>query len=259
MRGLLATLVAAVIAFGLVACGSGESTTNAPTGDGTAAAEAEAGDGQGAASGKDGEGDKGGFGSEAGEGSSDGEAGEGSGSSKGGSSEGNSADGQGGGSQGGGSSKSGGGSQGGGSSGGGSSAPPSSETGIRGWGEEASTEEREAVTEQLVDYYQAREDQDWETVCDLLSENLRKGFEKLAENNPTYKGKGCVGLFSLASKEAGPPENETGFAGSVNSFRVQGDDGFAIYSTGAKDFAVKMKKEGDSWRIAYFEGRELSS
>lgn len=244
MRGLLACLVAAAIAFGLVACGGEDSSTTAPAGDGTTAAEApetteeqestpteeaEPGDGEaegGGSNDSDGsgaaDGEQDGEGSQADGGSPEGDGGEEAEQSQP------------------------------------QSSQPANQGGIRGFGEEADADEREAASQVLAEYFQAREKDDWKAVCGLLTDQLVKGFEELADSNPEFKGKHCVALFTLASKKTPEPPYKSSFDGTADSFRVKGDDGFAIYAAEGAEYAVKVKREGSVWKIAYFEPRALS-
>jgi hypothetical protein len=84
-------------------------------------------------------------------------------------------------------------------------------------------------------------------------------LERLASRNPQLKGKGCVALLTLLGRQGSSSDFQSNAAGSVASFRVKGERGFAIYDgTGGGEFALLMLREGGDWKVGSFSSRELA-
>ncbi|MEZ5076431.1 MAG: hypothetical protein R2725_03200 [Solirubrobacterales bacterium] len=245
----LAILAAFLIALGLTACGSGstEGTEGGVTSaEATGPEETPPTDGDGS-DGKQGESGDGGEGTD-----EDGAGGSGEGGSPDGGQEGGEA-----GKSGEGKGESGTGA-GGGNAQPGEPGPPSGDE-LRSYGEEADDSDRQAASDVLKGYVQAYEDRDWQGVCARLSKGSIEAFEKIAENNPQLKGKGCVGIFTTAAKTTNVPKFKGGLDGLIDSLRVDGNDAYAIYSDAQGDeFSINMSREGSEWKVKSFGPQELS-
>lgn len=137
-------------------------------------------------------------------------------------------------------------------------APPPGPKGVREFGETADTSEREAASAVLETYLRARAEEDWETMCGVLTREVVGSLEELASNNPEFKGKNCVELFTAVAKQA-PPESVEELAGPIDSLRIEGDRGYAIYAgAGGKEFSIQMLREGGDWKVNSFEAVPLS-
>jgi hypothetical protein len=125
-----------------------------------------------------------------------------------------------------------------------------SENKIVKFGEEADEDEREAASEVLEENMEAREAHDLPVQCSLLS----AGAIKRAEEEAAFwePGNGCEPNL----KELGTPWSitkeirENTMTGPVAALRVKGDRGWALYhGAKGKDYAVRMEKEGDDWKV----------
>ncbi len=129
---------------------------------------------------------------------------------------------------------------------------------IAKFGEEADEDEREAASEVLEENMVAREAHDLEAQCPLLTAGaIKRAEEEAAVWEP---GPGCEANL----KELGTPWSitkeirENTMTGPIDALRVKGDRGWALYhGVGGKDYAIKMEKDGDEWKVDSLTTTEL--
>lgn len=141
------------------------------------------------------------------------------------------------------------------SEGGSSSGPPVEDltagvdNSIQTFGREASDSEREAASEVLEAYQQARESGDHETVCASLSKKGVEQLEDLAKTIPKIKGDDCIAIFVAIDKQTPPSARTNQLTGPIASLRVKGDRAFALFR--GKDgniYTIEMARE-NGWRV----------
>lgn len=126
------------------------------------------------------------------------------------------------------------------------------------FGEEADSDEREEASEVLEENMVAREAHDLETQCDSLSAGaIKRAEEEAAVWEP---GPGCEPNL----RELGTPWSitkevrENTMTGPIDALRVKGDRGWALYhGAKGKDYAIKMEKEDDEWKVDSLTTTEL--
>jgi hypothetical protein len=121
---------------------------------------------------------------------------------------------------------------------------------IVNFGEEASSEEREAASAVLEENYEARAAADWAGQCSSLT----KGERKRLEEAEAYRnvGKGCTEALKYAAAPAPATKavRENTLTGPIDALRVKGDQAWALYhGKGGKDYAMPMEKEGNEWKV----------
>lgn len=124
---------------------------------------------------------------------------------------------------------------------------------ISTYGEEASDAEREAASAALEGFMAGRASGDWQAACANLSKGTIEPIEKLLA-----PGKGCAETLSTAAKRLPASALENTMTGPIDSFRFEGETGFALYhGTGGVDYAMPMAKEGGAWKVTLLEPTEL--
>lgn len=136
---------------------------------------------------------------------------------------------------------------------------PKGKNTIPKFGEEASSDEREAASAVLEENLEARAAGEWAKQCASMSVAAIKKVEGAAayRNIP----KGCVS----ALKTQGEPKSETQsvrentMSGPIDALRVKGEKGYALYhGTKGKDYAMPMEKENGEWKVGSVVTTELS-
>jgi hypothetical protein len=126
------------------------------------------------------------------------------------------------------------------------------------FGQEADGDEREDASEVLEENMVAREAHDLETQCSALTAGAIKRAEE--EASVWNVGPGC----EVNLKELGTPWSitkevrENTMTGPIDALRVKGDRGWALYhGAKGKDYAMKMEKDGDEWKVDSLTTTEL--
>jgi hypothetical protein len=232
-------LVAALLAFGLVACGGDEDSTSTATG---AAAQNGKGDGAGQA-GTEMAGDERGEGAE---GSDD------SGGAGGSSDDfvpGEHDD-----------------------SGGGSSQyrVEGGDNSVQEFGAEAEDSERDAAATALHDFLDARAQEAWEAACSYLSTEVRESLESFAvkaqkaaakqDKAEQFDETSCASILRRLTNPAALPElRKEAAQADVGSLRIGGDRAFLLYTgLGGTVFAISVVNEDGEWKVATLAGTPLN-
>ena len=129
---------------------------------------------------------------------------------------------------------------------------------IAKFGEEADEDERDDASEVLEESMVAREAHDLETQCSSLTAGaIKRAEEEAAVWEP---GRGCEPNL----RELGTPWpitkeiRENAMTGPVDALRVKGDRAWALYhGAKGKDYAMRMKKEDDEWKVDSLTTTEL--
>jgi hypothetical protein len=129
---------------------------------------------------------------------------------------------------------------------------------IAKFGEEADGDEREDASEVLEENMVAREAHDLPVQCSSLTAGAIKRAEE--EAFVWEPGPGCEPNL----KELGTPWSitkeirENTMTGPIDALRVKGDKAWALYhGAKGKDYAIKMKKEDDEWKVDSLTTTEL--
>jgi hypothetical protein len=124
---------------------------------------------------------------------------------------------------------------------------PKGKNTIPRFGEEASTEEREAANTVVVESLKARETGDFATQCETLNQT---GIKEV----PNAKNqKGCpAALKKFAEPLSSTKEiRKDTLSGSIAALRVKGDQGYALYhGNDGKNYALPLGKENGTWKVS---------
>ena len=131
---------------------------------------------------------------------------------------------------------------------------------VQEFGEEAAAPELNAAAVALHNFLDARAEGNWAAACDYMSKGAVESFEKLAAQAKQIEDKSCAGvlekLTNPAAKQGMKAEAEKA---NVGSLRVEGERSFVIY-TGIDGtvLAMPMANEGGDWKVASLAGTPLS-
>jgi hypothetical protein len=122
------------------------------------------------------------------------------------------------------------------------------------FGEEASTEEREAANAVVVENLKARESGDWSTQCATLS---KTGFKEI----PGVKNQqNCAELLAKFARPISATKEirKDRLSGSIAALRVKGEKGYALFhGNDGKDYALALEKENGTWKVSSVNTTEL--
>jgi hypothetical protein len=122
---------------------------------------------------------------------------------------------------------------------------------IQNYGEEADSSEVEEVNAILSGYLDARAAGQWAKSCTYLAATSVQPLQRLAESSPKLEGKGCGAILGALS--AGLPKSARASSlgeEGIASLRAKDEQAFALYhGTDGKDYFVPMRREGDEWKV----------
>ncbi len=126
------------------------------------------------------------------------------------------------------------------------------------FGEEGSGSELEQAEEAVNEFLVAHSKEDWETVCDQLSESMLDKIERLATTSTGLDDTSCP-AFLNAFAVTSPQQKRAVAEIEGGSLRHRGAKGYLIYS-GPEEavYAMPLSHEGDEWKIALLAPRQLS-
>jgi hypothetical protein len=141
---------------------------------------------------------------------------------------------------------------------------------VQEFGAEAEDAEREAAARAVHNFLDARAQEAWEAACTYLATEVRESLEEFAvkaQEAAAKQGKAeqfddtsCASILGRLTNRAALPElREEAAQADVGSLRVEGDRAFVIY-TGLRGtvIAIPVAKEDDGWKVAALGGTPLS-
>jgi hypothetical protein len=232
VKTLLAVVVAALLAFGLVACGGGDDdsttspTTTATTADGERTAPAPGDDARGGGNEKQIGDDKstssgGGAGSpEKDEPGGNSSAGEGSAAFR----------------------------------------TPGGDNSIQNYGGEGDEDQREAAEAAVIAYFDARAAGDWAKTCEYFAAAGLKPLEQLAESSPQLKGKGCAAIMGALGRQLSAAQRANPVTEGIASLRIEDGQGFALFhGRNGADYFLPILEEDGEWKVGTLTASEFPS
>lgn len=131
---------------------------------------------------------------------------------------------------------------------------------VQEFGEEADTSERDEAATTLHNFLDARSAEDWEAACSYLAADVRESLEKLAAQAKQVEDTSCAEILGkLTNRAALPALREEAARADVGSLRIEGGQAFVIYrGLGGTILAVPMANESGSWRVASLAGTPLN-
>lgn len=133
-------------------------------------------------------------------------------------------------------------------------APPNPAT----YGQPASASQRAAVSRVVRGYYAALSSGRQAAACKMLTAHIQQLLERSIRRTSLLHGKGCVGAFKLIFGRGGRTSSISPTI-SVTGVRIQGDKGYALFSTQSLPSAqIRVQRERGAWKIASLIGSPLA-
>lgn len=141
---------------------------------------------------------------------------------------------------------------------------------VQEFGTEADDAERNAAARALHNFLDARGQEAWEAACSYLSTEVRESLEMFAAKAQEaaakagkaeqFEATGCASILGRLTNRAALPElRKEAEQADVGSLRIEGDQAFVIY-TGISGtvLAMPVANESGSWKVASLAGTPLS-
>jgi hypothetical protein len=135
---------------------------------------------------------------------------------------------------------------------------PGGDNSIQNYGGEGDAGERAKATKTITLFFKSSENEEWATVCGLLSSKNLSALKQFSEKMKTLNGKGCPEVLALVmTKAPGKPPEE--IKGGVVSLRVKGNISFALYhGIDGKNYAFPLQLEDAEWKLTGLAPTPLS-
>jgi hypothetical protein len=129
---------------------------------------------------------------------------------------------------------------------------------IQEYGDEGAESELQEAAEIVHGFYVARAEEKWDTACSYLAQSNIEQLEKLGAQSPQFKGAGCAPVLEAFTRPLPAAVQREITTVDAGSFRREGDQGFLIYyGTGQTVYAMPLRDEGGSWKVAALSGSAL--
>lgn len=129
---------------------------------------------------------------------------------------------------------------------------------IQEFGDESSESELQEAAEVVHGFYVARAAEEWEAACSYLAKENIDQLEKLANQSPQSKGAGCATVLKAFTRPLPAAVEREITTVDAGSLRHEGEQGFLIYyGAGHVKYAMPLKDEGGSWKVAALSGTTL--
>jgi len=131
---------------------------------------------------------------------------------------------------------------------------------VQEFGEEADESEREEAATALHNFLDARAAEEWESACSFLAQDVKASLEQLAGQAQQAEDMSCAGILAkLTNRAALPALRSEAARADVGSLRIEGDRAFVLYrGIGDTVLAVPMTNEDGGWKVASLAGTPLS-
>ena len=135
---------------------------------------------------------------------------------------------------------------------------PGGDNSIQSYGDEGDAGERAKATKTITVFYKANENEEWATVCGLLSAKNLSALKQFSEKMKTMNGKGCPEVLALVMTKTQGKAPET-IKGGVISLRVKGNTSFALYhGIDGKSYAFPLQLQNGEWKLTGLAPTPLS-
>jgi len=133
---------------------------------------------------------------------------------------------------------------------------PGSAGNIETFGEEASSDDRDAASTTVQEFLRARADGDWGKACSLMSASTQ---ETLAGFGGTpQKSLPCRQLLEGVASRISAKTLAAGKNTEVTGVRIDGERGFVLYrDAGGTESAFAVVREGSAWKAGAINGYPL--
>jgi hypothetical protein len=130
---------------------------------------------------------------------------------------------------------------------------------VQEYGEESDESELQEVAEVVHDFYVARAEERWDEACSYLARSNVQQLEQLASQSPELKGAGCGPILKAFTRPLPASLQREVTSVDAGSFRREDEQGFLIYyGAGKTVYAMPLREEGGTWKVAALSGTALS-
>jgi hypothetical protein len=129
---------------------------------------------------------------------------------------------------------------------------------IQEFGDESDESELQEAAEVVHSFYVARAEEQWATACSYLAKSNIEQLEQLGSQSPQFKNAGCAPILKAFTRPLPASVNREITTVEAGSLRHDGEQGFLIYyGAGHVKYAMPLRDEGDSWKVAALSGTTL--
>lgn len=130
---------------------------------------------------------------------------------------------------------------------------------VQDFGAEASEEEFDEAAAAVHGFFDARVRGDWEAACSYLASDVTASLKQITGNSEELQGADCATVLETISQGAPQSAFKAAAVADIGSLRVEGERAFVLYrGSGGTVFAMPMKNENGSWKLASLAGTPIS-
>jgi hypothetical protein len=121
---------------------------------------------------------------------------------------------------------------------------------IQDYGSEADEPELEEAARVLHGFLVARAEEDWTSACSYFSASMVRRLEQLAAQSPQLKDKGCAAILDALTTPISGATQKALTEVDAASLRREGDQGFLLYHGDANTkYFMPMTQESGAWKV----------
>jgi hypothetical protein len=129
---------------------------------------------------------------------------------------------------------------------------------IQEFGEESDESELQEAAEVVHDFYVARVQEEWSKACSYLAKPNIEQLEQIGTQAPKLKDAGCAAILEAFTRPLAAAVRREITTVDAGSLRREDDQGFLVYyGTGHTAYAMPLRDEDGSWKIAALSGTTL--
>jgi hypothetical protein len=129
---------------------------------------------------------------------------------------------------------------------------------IQEFGDESGESELQEAAEAVHSFYVSRAAEEWDKACSYLAKGNIEQLEQLGSQSPQSKNAGCAPILKAFTQPVPASVNREITTVDAGSLRHEGEQGFLIYyGAGHVTYAMPLKDEGGTWRVAALSGTTL--
>lgn len=129
---------------------------------------------------------------------------------------------------------------------------------IQEFGAESDEAELQEAAEVVHGFYVSRAAQEWDKACSYLAKSNIKQLEQLANQSAKSQGADCATVLEAFTRPLPADVEREITTVDAGSLRREGEQGFLIYfGAGQVKYAMPLKSEGGSWKVAALSGTTL--
>jgi hypothetical protein len=129
---------------------------------------------------------------------------------------------------------------------------------IQEFGGESDESELQEAAEVVHGFYVSRAAEEWDTACSYLAKTNIEQLEKLANQSARSKGADCATVLKAFTRPLPASVEREITTVDAGSLRREGEQGFLIYyGPGHVKYAMPLREEGGSWKVAALSGTTL--